>query len=150
MRQHCADLFARYRFAWEGSRTFCLSEARVPFERPRGDELRRRMKSVLSVVYLVFNEGYCATSAEVWMRAALCDEALRLGRLLVHLLPEESDAHAPLALMELDAADDAGPSGTGVAGGETEADGRALREAVATIRHEGRFQPNDRRGNDVS
>ncbi len=80
-----------------------LSEAHVPFETPRGDELRRRMKSVLSVVYLIFNEGYTATSGEEWMRAALCDEALRLGRMLVQLLPGESEVHALLALMELNA-----------------------------------------------
>ena len=78
-----------------------LSEARVTFETPRGDELRRRVSSVLSVAYLIFNEGYSATSGEEWMRAALCDEALRLGRMLVQLLPGESEAHALLALMEL-------------------------------------------------
>ena len=80
-----------------------LSEAHVPFETPRGDELRRRVESVLSVVYLIFNEGYTATSGEEWMRAALCDEALRLGRMLVQLLPGESEVHALLALMELQA-----------------------------------------------
>src|SRR5215468_1975945 len=80
-----------------------LSEAHVPFETPRGDELRRRVKSVLSVVYLIFNEGYTATSGEEWMRAALCDEALRLGRMLAQLLPGESEVHALLALMELHA-----------------------------------------------
>ena len=80
-----------------------LSEAHVPFETPRGDELRKRVASVLSVVYLIFNEGYAATSGEEWMRAALCDDALRLGRILVRLLPAESEAHALLALMELQA-----------------------------------------------
>jgi predicted RNA polymerase sigma factor len=75
----------------------------VPFETPHGDELRRRVKSVLSVVYLVFNEGHTATSGEEWMRAALCDEALRLGRMLVQFLRGESEAHALLALMELNA-----------------------------------------------
>src|SRR5689334_17010493 len=80
-----------------------LSEAHVPFETPRGDELRRRVQSVLSVVYLIFNEGYTATSGEEWMRAALCDEALRLGRVLAQLLPGESEVHALLALMELNA-----------------------------------------------
>jgi RNA polymerase sigma factor (sigma-70 family) len=80
-----------------------LSEAHVPFETPRGDELRSRVNSVLSVVYLIFNEGYTATSGEEWMRAALCDEALRLGRMLVQLLPAESEVHALLALMELNA-----------------------------------------------
>jgi RNA polymerase sigma-70 factor (ECF subfamily) len=80
-----------------------LSEAHVPFETPRGDELRRRLDSVLSVVYLIFNEGYTATSGDEWMRAALCDEALRLGRMLVELLPAESEIHGLLALMELQA-----------------------------------------------
>ncbi|HEX8712272.1 MAG TPA: RNA polymerase sigma factor [Terracidiphilus sp.] len=80
-----------------------LSEAHVPFDSPRGDELRRRLQSVLSVVYLIFNEGYTATSGEEWMRAALCDEALRLGRMLAQLLPGESEVHALLALMELNA-----------------------------------------------
>jgi RNA polymerase sigma-70 factor (ECF subfamily) len=78
-----------------------LSEAHVPFETPRGDELRRRVESVLSVVYLIFNEGYTATSGEEWMRTALCDDALRLGRVLAQLLPGESEVHALLALMEL-------------------------------------------------
>jgi RNA polymerase sigma factor (sigma-70 family) len=80
-----------------------LSEAHVPFETPRGDELRGRVQSVLSVVYLIFNEGYTATSGEEWMRSALSDEALRLGRILVHLLPGESEVHALLALMEFNA-----------------------------------------------
>lgn len=78
-----------------------LTEAHVPFETPRGDELRRRVQSVLSVVYLIFNEGYTATSGDEWMRAALCDEALRLGRMLVQLLPGEPEVHGLLALMEL-------------------------------------------------
>ncbi|MGO4515044.1 RNA polymerase sigma factor [Terriglobus sp. 2YAB30_2] len=80
-----------------------LTEAHVPFETPRGDELRRRVESVLSVVYLIFNEGYTATSGEEWMRVALCDDALRLGRILVELLPGESEIHGLLALMELQA-----------------------------------------------
>jgi RNA polymerase sigma-70 factor, ECF subfamily len=80
-----------------------LSEAHVPFETPRGDELRRRMESVISVVYLIFNEGYTATSGEEWMRAGLCEEALRLGRMLVQLLPGESEIYGLLALMELQA-----------------------------------------------
>jgi len=80
-----------------------LTEAHVPFETPRGDELRRRVESVLSVVYLIFNEGYTATSGDEWMRAGLCDEALRLGRMLAELLPDEPEAHGLLALMELQA-----------------------------------------------
>ena len=90
-----------------------LSEARVPFEAPRGDELHRRVQSVLSVVYLIFNEGYTATSGEEWMRSALCDEALRLGRMLVRLLPGESEVHALLALMELNASRAAARRGSG-------------------------------------
>jgi RNA polymerase sigma factor (sigma-70 family) len=80
-----------------------LAEAHVPFETPRGDELRRRMESVLSVAYLIFNEGYTATSGEEWMRAALCDDALRIGRILAQLLPRESEVFGLLALMELQA-----------------------------------------------
>src|SRR5690242_13319395 len=80
-----------------------LSEADLTFETPSGEELHRRVKSVLSVVYLIFNEGYIATTGEEWMRASLCDEALRLGRTLAQLLPRESEVHALLALMELNA-----------------------------------------------
>jgi RNA polymerase sigma-70 factor, ECF subfamily len=80
-----------------------LAEAHVPFETPSGEELRRRVESVLLAVYLIFNEGYTATSGDEWMRAALCDDALRLGRILVQLLPGESEVHALLALMELQA-----------------------------------------------
>ncbi len=78
-----------------------LSEAHVPFETPRGDELRSRVESVLLVVYLIFNEGYTATAGEEWMRASLVEEALRLGRMLAQLLPAESEVHALLAVMEL-------------------------------------------------
>jgi predicted RNA polymerase sigma factor len=80
-----------------------LSEARVPFEVPRGDALGDRLASVLEVVYLVFNEGYTATAGEDWMRPALCDEALRLGRMLAELAPEHSEVHGLVALMELQA-----------------------------------------------
>ena len=80
-----------------------LSEAHAPFETPRGEELHGRVMSVLSVVYLIFNEGYTATTGEEWMRAGLSDEALRLGRMLAQLLPGESEVHALLALMELNA-----------------------------------------------
>jgi RNA polymerase sigma-70 factor (ECF subfamily) len=94
-----------------------LTEARVPFETPRGDELHRRVESVLSVVYLTFNEGYTATSGEEWMRAALCDDALRLGRILAQLLPAESEVHGLLSLMELQSSRTAarrGPKGEAV------------------------------------
>ncbi|HEX9053166.1 MAG TPA: RNA polymerase sigma factor [Anaeromyxobacter sp.] len=80
-----------------------LSEARVPFEVPRGAALGERLSSVLEVIYLVFNEGYAATAGEDWMRPALCEEALRLGRILVGLVPGEPEAHGLLALMELQA-----------------------------------------------
>jgi RNA polymerase sigma factor (sigma-70 family) len=80
-----------------------LSEAKVPFELPRGEALGERLASVLEVVYLVFNEGYTATAGEDWMRPALCDEALRLGRMLAGLAPEQSEVHGLVALMELQA-----------------------------------------------
>ncbi|MEC4721717.1 RNA polymerase sigma factor [Noviherbaspirillum sp. CPCC 100848] len=80
-----------------------LGEARVPFEVPRGDALAKRLASVLEVVYLVFNEGYTATAGEDWMRPALIDEALRLGRMLAELAPSEPEVLGLLALMELQA-----------------------------------------------
>ncbi len=80
-----------------------LSEARVPFELPRADALADRLASVLEVVYLVFNEGYTATAGEDWMRPALTQEALRLGRMLAELAHEEPEAHGLAALMELQA-----------------------------------------------
>jgi RNA polymerase sigma factor (sigma-70 family) len=78
-----------------------LSEARVPFEVPRGPELHERLSSVLEAIYLVFNEGYAATKGDDWTRPALCEEALRLGRILAELVPGEAEAHALVALMEL-------------------------------------------------
>lgn len=80
-----------------------LREARVPFELPRGAVLGERLASVLEVVYLVFNEGYTATAGEDWMRPALVDEALRLGRMLAELAQQEPEVHGLLALMELQA-----------------------------------------------
>jgi predicted RNA polymerase sigma factor len=80
-----------------------LSEARVPFEVPRGEELGERLASVLGVVYLIFNEGYTATAGEDWMRPALTNEALRLGRMLAELAPHAPEAHGLAALMELQA-----------------------------------------------
>ena len=91
-----------------------LAETRVPFEVPRKDELAARLASVLEVVYLVFNEGYSATAGEDWMRPALCGEALRLGRILAELAPEEPEVHGIVALMEIQASRAAariGPSG---------------------------------------
>lgn len=80
-----------------------LAEKRVPFEVPRGAELAERLASVLSVIYLVFNEGYAATGGDDWMRPQLCDEALRLGRILAGLAGEEPEVHGLVALMELQA-----------------------------------------------
>jgi RNA polymerase sigma factor (sigma-70 family) len=80
-----------------------LAESGVPFEVPRGPELAARLSSVLEVVYLIFNEGYSATAGEDWMRPALCDEALRLGRILAGLAPSEPEVHGLVAIMELQA-----------------------------------------------
>ena len=80
-----------------------LAEARVPFEVPRGEDLAARVPSVLEVIYLIFNEGYAATRGEAWMRQDLCEDALRLGRILAELVPGEAEVHGLLALMELQA-----------------------------------------------
>ena len=80
-----------------------LTEARVPFEVPRGQELAARLSSVLEVIYLVFNEGYSATAGEDWVRPALCEDALRLGRILAELAPQEPEVHGLVALMEIQA-----------------------------------------------
>ena len=80
-----------------------LTEARVPFEVPRGAALGERLASVLEVIYLIFNEGYAATAGEDWIRPALCEEALRLGRILAELAPAEPEVHGLVALMEIQA-----------------------------------------------
>ena len=80
-----------------------LAEAHVPFEVPSGDELAPRLSSVLEVIYLVFNEGYSATAGDDWTRQDLCDEALRLGRVLAELAPREPEVHGLVALMEIQA-----------------------------------------------
>jgi RNA polymerase sigma-70 factor, ECF subfamily len=80
-----------------------LSEKQVPFEVPRGPELAARLSSVLAVIYLIFNEGYAATAGDDWLRPALCDDALRLGRVLAELAPKEPEVHGLVALMELQA-----------------------------------------------
>jgi len=80
-----------------------LSEAHVPYEVPRGPELAPRLVSVLEVIYLVFNEGYSATAGDDWMRPALCEDALRLGRILAELAPGEAEVHGLVALMEIQA-----------------------------------------------
>jgi len=80
-----------------------LAEAHVPFEVPRGPDLAARLSSVLEVIYLVFNEGYSATAGEDWMRPALCEDALRLGRILEGLAPNEPEVHGLVALMEIQA-----------------------------------------------
>ncbi len=91
-----------------------LAEAHVPFEVPRGAELAERLSSVLQVIYLVFNEGYSAASGDDWMRPELCEDALRLGRILAGLVPREPEVHGLVALMELQASRSRarlGPSG---------------------------------------
>lgn len=80
-----------------------LTDAHVPFEVPRRDELAARLASVLEVIYLVFNEGYSATAGEDWLRPALCEDALRLGRILAELMPNEAEVHGLVALMEIQA-----------------------------------------------
>jgi RNA polymerase sigma factor (sigma-70 family) len=91
-----------------------LADARVPFEVPQGGELANRLASVLEVIYLIFNEGYSATAGDDWMRPALCEEALRLGRILAELMPKEPEVHGLVALMEIQASRSAartGPTG---------------------------------------
>jgi RNA polymerase sigma factor (sigma-70 family) len=91
-----------------------LSETRVPFEVPRGEELPKRLSSVLEVIYLIFNEGYSATAGDDWMRPELCEDALRLVRILEELVPNEADVHGLAALLEIQASRSAartGPSG---------------------------------------
>ena len=80
-----------------------LAEARVPFEVPRGEERAARLASVLGVIYLIFNEGYAATAGDDWMRPGLCEDALRLGRILAELAPQEPEVHGLVALMEIQA-----------------------------------------------
>jgi RNA polymerase sigma factor (sigma-70 family) len=94
-----------------------LAEARVPFEVPRGADRAARLSSVLEVIYLIFNEGYTATAGENWMRPALCEEALRLGRILAELAPQEPEVHGLVGLMEIQASRlhaRVGPSGEAV------------------------------------
>jgi RNA polymerase sigma factor (sigma-70 family) len=94
-----------------------LAEARVPFEVPRAHELMARLGSVLQVLYLIYNEGYAASAGADWMRPALCDEALRLGRVLAELVPDEPEVHGLVALMEIQssrARARVGPDGTPV------------------------------------
>ena len=80
-----------------------LSDAKVPFEVPRGAELEARLTSVLEVIYLIFNEGYSATAGDDWVRPALCEDAQRLGRILAGLAPNEPEVHGLVALMEIQA-----------------------------------------------
>jgi RNA polymerase sigma factor (sigma-70 family) len=94
-----------------------LAEAHVPFELPRAEELSSRLASVLEVIYLIFNEGYAATAGDEWMRPALCEEALRLGRILAELAPQEPEVHGLIALMEIQASR---------AGARTDASGRPI------------------------
>jgi len=80
-----------------------LAEARVPFEVPRGADRAERLSSVLEVIYLIFNEGYSATAGDEWLRPELCEDALRLGRILAELVPNEAEVHGLVALMEIQA-----------------------------------------------
>src|SRR5947209_5652971 len=80
-----------------------LADSHVPFEVPRGAELADRLGSVLEVIYLIFNEGYTATAGDDWTRPALCEDALRLGRILAELAPTEPEVHGLVALMEIQA-----------------------------------------------
>lgn len=80
-----------------------LSDSKVPFEVPRGEEFTARLSSVLQVIYLVFNEGYSATAGDDWIRPSLCEDALRLGRILAELVPDEPEVHGLVALMEIQA-----------------------------------------------
>jgi predicted RNA polymerase sigma factor len=91
-----------------------LAEKHIPFEVPRGTDLAARLSSVLEVIYLIFNEGYAATAGDDWMRPALCEDALRLGRILAELAPKEPEVHGLVALMEIQASRSrarVGPSG---------------------------------------
>ncbi|OOG37277.1 RNA polymerase subunit sigma-24 [Rhodanobacter sp. C06] len=90
-----------------------LADKQVPFEVPRGEELAERLDAVLGVIYLVFNEGYTATAGDDWMRPALCEEALRLGRILAGLMPRQAPVFGLLALMELQASRTHARSGPG-------------------------------------
>ena len=94
-----------------------LAEAQVPFEVPTGSDRAARLSSVLEVIYLIFNEGYSATSGDDWVRPALCDDALRLGRVLAELIPNEPEVHGLVALMEIQASRlraRVGPSGEAI------------------------------------
>jgi RNA polymerase sigma factor (sigma-70 family) len=90
-----------------------LTDKQIPFEVPRGPELQSRLASVLEVVYLIFNEGYSATAGDDWMRPGLCEEALRLGRVLAELAPNEAEVHGLVALMEIQASRSAARVGAG-------------------------------------
>ena len=92
-----------------------LSRSGLTYETPRGEELSERLASVLEVVYLIFNEGYSASGGEDWLRPQLCDEALRMGRVLTALAPHEPEVHGLLALMELNASRTRGPHRRGAA-----------------------------------
>ena len=115
-----------------------LSAARVPFEVPAGDELAERLPAVLGVIYLVFNEGYSATAGDDWTRPELCEDALRLGRILAELMPREAEVHGLAALMELQASRLRARRGPdGVAGAAARPGPLALGPAADRARAEG-------------
>src|SRR4051794_28206899 len=111
-----------------------LRDARVPFEVPRGAELEERLPSVLEVIYLVFNEGYAASAGEDWIRTDLCEEALRLGRILAELAPREPEVHGLVALMEIQASRGAARRGPGGAPGLLRGQDRGRWDPVAVVR----------------
>lgn len=132
-----------------------LAEKRVPFEVPRGAELAARLSSVLEVIYLVFNEGYAATAGDDWLRPALCEDALRLGRVLAELAPREPEAHGLVALMEIQASRArarVGPSGEPILLFEqnrAQWDQLLIRRGLAALDHAERLaaeRPGDRSG----
>ena len=122
-----------------------LAAAGIPYEVPRKDELAARLASVLEVVYLIFNEGYATTAGDDWMRPALCEDAMRLGRVLVGLMPQEAEVHGLLALMELQASRTharTGPSGQPILLPEQDRsrwDALLIRRGLAALEHAARL-----------
>jgi cation diffusion facilitator family transporter/RNA polymerase sigma factor (sigma-70 family) len=108
-----------------------LAEARVPFEVPRGEELRPRLASVLQVIYLIYNEGYSASAGNEWLRPTLCREALRLGRVLAELMPDEGEVHGLVALMEIQSSRERARTGPDGAHDHRKASRRALAVVLA-------------------
>jgi len=129
-----------------------LAEAKVPFEVPRGPELADRLSSVLEVIYLIFNEGYAATAGDHWMRPALCEDALRLGRILAGLAPDEPEVHGLVALVEIQASRTAArttPSGEPILlldQNRSRWDQLLIRRGLAALERAEQLAPPERRG----